>query len=337
MKSLRIMCAAAIICMLPAAAFAADDIMLIASNPTDGAATAQPAGDVTISSFGTVEEVGAGFVTVKMDDGALVARAQLNIGAETVILDSATGESVKLADIKAGERVLAYYSDKLSKSIPAQTELLALFTNAEEATPGVVWTVEEVAHSNSNSKILTVNNGDLLLTVTTDQPIKVGDRVAAWYDTVMMSLPAQAVAERVVVLSSVDTAVPEEVKPGVAVDMPASAPQVVKVNGKTVHAVVERLNGEVCVPLRLIAEELGYTLTWDGNKMAATITKDGVSTEVTMGSDTIVTDGDMAHKLGAGVYLRNREKMMVPVDMFKELGFAVSVGEQVEIGVAILS
>lgn len=326
MKKLRMLCMAAALCLLPGVALAADAPLLIAPNPNAGAA--QPAGVVVCSGYGTVEEVGGDYVVVKLEDGAPVQRAQLNITDESAVLDNATGRGVKLADIKKGDRVFACYSDRLTRSIPAQTPLIALFTNVDTSSPGVVWTVEDVAHSNSNAKKLTVDNGDLELTVYTDENIKTGDRIAAWYDAVMMSLPAQAVADRVVVLASVDTAVPTEVAEHA--QTPVSAPMVVKVNGAEVKVVVERLHGEPTVPLRAIADALGYTLSWDGAKMAATISKGQLAATATMGSAALVINGDTVD-LAAEVYLRNREKMFVPVQMFEKLGCTVKVGEQIEI------
>lgn len=321
MKKFRILCAAALICLIPGAAMAADTPVLIAANPMTGGATMPQAGGVQVlSSFGVVEEIGTDYVVVKLDEGASVARVQLNIGEDSVILDNVSGKAVKLADIKAGDRVFAHYSDMLTKSIPAQTEMVALFTNVESSTPGLVWTVESI-----DGNIAVVDNGGLFLTMPEGVTVKAGDRIAAWYENVMMSLPAQAVADRVVVLASVEASVPEKVEPTVV------EPQGVAVNGETVADVVEKVNGEYCVPLRAVAEKLGFELTWDGNRMSATIAKGEQTAQFTMDSDTLVVDGDMAHKLGAPVYLRNKEVMFVPVKALEMLGLTVVVGEQVEI------
>lgn len=336
MKKLRFLCAAALICMLPAAAFAADDVMLISATDGDAVATARPAGAVTtLSDFGEVAEVGEDYVVLKLDEGAAVARVQLNITDESAILDNATGKAVKLADVKVGERVYAYYSEQMTRSIPAQSALSLLLTNVENTTPGLFWTVEDVAHSNSNSKILTVNNGDLLLTVTTDENIQPGATVVAWYDMVLESLPAQATADRVTVLTAVDHAEPEEEK---AVETVVE-PQGVTVNGDKLDVVVETVNGEAMVPLRAVSEALGFTLTWNPNEMSAHITNGTVQTKVAMGDTTYymqtAIEGALGltgpQDLGAAVYLRNKEVMFVPANLFKLLGFDVEIGAQITI------
>lgn len=338
MKKFRILCAAAIIGLIPTAAMAADTPMLIAENPMDNIVASMPenAGVEMLSSFGEVEEVASEYVVVKLDEGASVARVQLNITEESAILDNVTAKGIEVLDIKVGDRVFAYFDDKMTKSIPAQSALIALFTNVEDSTPALVWTVEEVAHSNGSSKILTVDNGNLLLTVDTDFDIKAGSRIAAWYETVMMSLPAQAVADRVALLTSVDTANVEETQLPEQEEV-IYVPNSVKVNGEALDVTVEKVGEQVCVPLRAVAEKLGYKLTWDADRMTANISKDGVTAAAAMGSNTLVVDGDMAYDLGAEIYLQNKQTMFVPVSMFEKLGLAVKVGNELEIGVAVIS
>lgn len=342
MKKFRFLCAAALVCLLPGVALATDATALIASNPLDAASAAEPGGAVAaLADFGTVEEVAADYVTVKLDDGAAVARVQLNITDESAVLDNATGKPVKLADIKVGSRVYAYYSERMTRSIPAQSALYLLLTNVDDTTPAFYWTVEEVAHSNSSNKRLTVNNGDLVITVNTDENITPGSTVAVWYDVVMPSLPAQATASRVVPLISVDRseAVEDAVEEGVPVDTPTSDPKWVTVNGERLHVVVERLNGQAMIPLRAVAEALGFTLTWNPNEMSAHITNGTVQTKVAMGDATYYMQTAIPgalgltgpQDLGAPVYLRNNERMFVPANLFKLLGFDVEIGEQITI------
>lgn len=338
MKKFRILCAAALICLIPGAAMAADEVMAISEVGGDlVAAMPETAGVQVLSAFGEVEEIGEDYVVVKTDDGAAVARVQLNVTDESAILDNVTGKFVNLTDIKAGERVFAYFDDKLTRSIPAQSALIALFTNVEESTPALVWTVEDVAHSNSSSKILTVDNGGLEITVNTDAAIKAGDRVAAWYDVVMPSLPAQATADRVVVLISSDKAEVAEEKTEEAA--PVADPKWVTVNGEKLAVVVEKLNGEAMVPLRAVAEKLGFELTWNPDEMSAHITNGTVQTKVAMGDTTYymqtAIEGAVGltgpQDLGAPVYLRNKEVMFVPANLFKLLGFDVEIGEMITI------
>ncbi|MGN0134576.1 MAG: copper amine oxidase N-terminal domain-containing protein [Anaerotignum sp.] len=52
----------------------------------------------------------------------------------------------------------------------------------------------------------------------------------------------------------------------------------------------------VMVPLRETAEANGYTVKWQGKTKPILLEKDGVSMEITVGSDTYVVDGDMAMK-----------------------------------------
>lgn len=337
MKNFRLLCAAALLCLIPGAAMAADTPVVIASNPlADGAA--QPGGAVAaLADFGTVEEVGADYVVAKLDKGAAVARVQLNITDESAVLDNATGKAVKLADVKLGARVYAYYSEQMTRSIPAQSALYLLLTNVDDTTPAFYWTVEDVAHSNSQNKRLTVNNGDLVITVNTAEKITPGSTVAVWYDMVMPSLPAQATASRVVPLISVDHS--KAVEEAVPVDTPMPDPKWVTVNGERLHVVVERLNGQAMIPLRAVAEALGFTVTWNPAEMSAHITNGTVQTKVAMGDKTYYMQTAIPgavgltgpQNLGAPVYLRHNERMFVPARLFQLLGFDVETGEQITI------
>lgn len=336
MKKIRFLCAAALLCLLPGVALATDVAVPVATNSLDAASAAEPGGAVAaLADFGTVEELGADYVTVKLENGA-VARVQLNITDESAILDNATGKPVKLADVKVGSRVYAYYSEQMTRSIPAQSALYLLLTNVDDTTPAFYWTVEDVAHSNSSNKKLTVNNGDLVITVNTAENITPGSTVAVWYDMVMPSLPAQATASRVVPLISVDHS--EAVEDAVPVT-PTSDPKWVAVNGERLHVVVEQLNGQAMIPLRAVAEALGFTVTWDPAAMSAHITNGIVQTRVAMGDKTYYMQTAIPgavgltgpQDLGAPVYLRNNERMFVPANLFKLLGFDVEIGEQITI------
>lgn len=242
MKKIRMICAALTVGLMTSfggMAFAAD--AAVADLP---AAKEQPAvmqEEVRAhmqSGFAQVvetssTEMDSEFIVVKPEDESY-AEIRLNIGADSQLLDNQTGQAVKLADIKAGERVYVYYDLAMTRSIPPQSFMYLLLTNVDEGTPAKLWTVESFEADVSGDMVITTDNGGLLLRVpaaawTDGAPsFKDGDRFLAWYDIVALSYPGQATANKAMLLPSVeaatydafDTAVQDKLP---AVETPAAA------------------------------------------------------------------------------------------------------------------
>lgn len=349
----RILCAAALLSLMPAAAFAADDALLVAAKPVDignsgdAVAAVEPAGAVaSLSAYGEVEEVGRDYVVLKLDKGAAVGRVQLNVTDESAIVDNASGEFGKLSDIRVGERVYAYFSERMTRSVPAQSAMALLLTNVEESTPGLLWTVEDVAHYdsgfNGGGTRLTVNHGDLVLTVNdTDESEKIlpGATVVAWYDVVMPSLPAQAVADRVRVLIAVDhsEAVEEAVQDAVQDADTTENIKSLTVNGKKLDMAVEYVNGVAMVPLRAVAERLGFVVNWQSEDMSVNLNNGTVQTRVYNGVDSYyyatalegMVGMSKPEPLGAAMYFRGGWTAYAPAALFELLGASVAVDDGV--------
>jgi hypothetical protein len=124
----------------------------------------------------------------------------------TYLLDGKNGKVKKLSSFKVGKEVTVYYSPKMTRSIPPQTEAYAVVLGDNSEKIGKFFKVEEVILSEDGAYVTVVNTNESLV-ATIDKKanknfaeIKAGDELLMWYDMMTMSLPARTNAKKVVVL-----------------------------------------------------------------------------------------------------------------------------------------
>lgn len=252
MKKIRIFCAALTIAAVGAlggVAFAAEQPQskLPAELPqTKIEQTEQTANQVVEhmqSGYAEVMEIStiemdSEFIVVKPEDGSY-PEIRLNIGADSRLLDNKTGQEVKLADIKTGDRIYVYYDLAMTRSIPPQSFMYLLLTEVDEGTPARLWTVESFEADVSGDLVITTDNGGLLLRVPEKAwqggapAMKDGERFLAWYDIVALSYPGQATADRAMLLPET-TAATYDVVDTAADDTTAETPLAASTITKTV-------------------------------------------------------------------------------------------------------
>lgn len=186
MKKIRIFCAAmtiAVIGTFGGVALAADNTLKDVDNNTqqklpaftDGTVAAVEQQEVQVamlSGFAEITEIApaevdADFIVVKPEDGSY-PEIRLNIGADTLLLSNKDGKAVRLADLKAGDRVYVYYSPAMTRSIPPQSYMSLLLTDVDEGTPARFWTAEAVEADASGDLVITTDNGGLFVRVPKD-------------------------------------------------------------------------------------------------------------------------------------------------------------------------
>ncbi len=136
-----------------------------------------------------------------------------NITADTRII-AADGTPMDSSAIKVGEKVHAYVSPNMTRSIPpiaqAQSVVVALPANGLGAPTYVI--ASEVDEVDNGVGVLNQNK-DTIITVTNETPItrmdgsaatladiKADTQFFAWYDLVAQSYPAQATATKIVLI-----------------------------------------------------------------------------------------------------------------------------------------
>ena len=75
---------------------------------------------------------------------------------------------------------------------------------------------------------------------------------------------------------------------------------------------------DTVLPLRATLEEMGYTIEWTSNDAPIVITKDDVNLSVSIDSDTVVVDGDMAYQLSSDVTIVDGVTY-IPADLVEHL------------------
>lgn len=149
---------------------------------------------------GEIIDAGGNTVIIRSDDGKSTVAAL--IGADTYLINGKTGRTVKESDFKKGRRATAYYSGKMTKSIPPKAEAFAIISG-EGAR---FYVVEEARLSEDGSTMQVINtNRDLIATIDGKackdyRDIKSGDKLLLWYNIIAMSMPGRTNAEKAMIL-----------------------------------------------------------------------------------------------------------------------------------------
>ena len=233
----------------------------------------------------TTDEAGTASVLSLAVETAEGTPLILNVWTDTVCVDNQTGTPVELTQLAAGDAVYVYHDSAVTLSEPGQTNARVILTGLEDgASPAHLHTAGQVTRNTDGSIQILTDDGGMLVTVTgetpirplytknlvTAQDIRMGTRLLAWYDTVAFSYPGQTEAARVVLLPACDRDVAIQTQDGTGIG-----------TGR-----IE--DGVAMVPLRLTAETLGFTVTWDAETRSAHLENGDVQTDVCIGQDSYV-------------------------------------------------
>lgn len=204
-----------------------------------------------------------------IDDQLLVTVNQmdlvLNISEETLVIDSKTGLPASLEDLKVDDAIFVYYSAAMMKSLPPQSHAIAIVTQVEKnKSHAELFTVKEII-SEKDGEIRALNkDGDLIVAfleeisltpfktkqIVTIDDIKVGTQLFIWYEIVALSYPGQTAATKAVLVGQLDQ------------------------------------NGFLTLPLRAVAESLGFQVTWNGEERSVLLDDGVVKTTLFIGEDS---------------------------------------------------
>lgn len=290
-----------------------------------------------LQGHASIKEVLAnGNLLVSVDGQEVV----LKLNEETYLIHAKTGLPVSSKDFKAKDALYVYYSPVMTRSLPPQSNAIAVVTGVEkDKTFPRLFTVKEIV-SEKDTEVRVLNTeGDLIVTLTKDTPVspfktkqmvnfsdvKVGTQIFVWYDIVAMSYPGQTGATKAVILGQCEEAQSPEL--GVA-EVKATQEMLSKLklnlNGKAISAKLELQNGHVMVPLRQVAKELGFKIQWDADIKGVHLDDGSVKTDVVLGEDGYFKASSKAigltqmFELGAKPEMKNGT-LYVPVSLFNLL------------------
>ncbi len=246
----------------------------------------------------------------------------LSVAPMTELATVVSYENGDLSALKAGESVYVYHDEAVTMSLPAQTTAYAVLTNlTDKHAPASLLTAEAVQKNDDGSVTVTCQSGALHLTIAKDasvQPfmtrnivtvddIHVGTRFFAWFDVAATSYPAQAAADRVVIPGQEDSRFLVFSKDGSQLTEGCVA------------------DGVAMVPVRKVAENLGYKVSWDGKTQTVILKKGETPINVQLGADRYHAGNDRTGgvSLGAASYEINGTSW-VPAELFQLAGETIS-------------
>ena len=220
-----------------------------------------------------------------------------------VIIDGAVKT---LADLKEGMTATIVMDDfaPMTMSLPPQTSgAIAIVVDGETPTTTVVEKFNDELVGGDVKLIIdeTVQILDIRGTrqILTADDIK-GHKAIAVYGASTKSIPAQTTPYLVVILDNAEETTE-------ATD-----------TTKTTETRDADETADTVLPLRATLEEMGYTIEWTSNDAPIVITKDDVNLSVSIDSDTVVVDGDMAYQLSSDVTIVDGVTY-IPADLVEHL------------------
>ena len=127
------------------------------------------------------------------------------VDRDTYVVEGANGKLRLPYALKEGQKVTAYYSATMTRSMPPQSHALAIVIEDSEE-PASFFEVAQASLAKDGSYVTVLNtNNDVIATIDANAcadfaKIKKGDKLLVWSSMMTMSLPAQTHAEKVVVL-----------------------------------------------------------------------------------------------------------------------------------------
>ena len=189
--------------LFASSAIANDNNVEIRKLPAMKAAQTQAVQDVLFTT-GKILEVQDNVLVIKGEGHHNLVAAVVT--DNTYLLNGKNGKGKKLSSFKVGKEVTVYYSPKMTRSIPPQTEAYAVVLGDNSEKMGKFFKVGEVTFSEDGTYVNVTNTNESLI-ATVDKKanknfaeLKVGDSLMIWYDMMTMSLPAFTNANKVVIL-----------------------------------------------------------------------------------------------------------------------------------------
>lgn len=158
----------------------------------------------TYVTRGEIVAVENGMYIIKGEGSRNIMVAAI-VDHDTYVVEGASGKLRLPYALKEGQKVTAYYSATMTRSMPPQSHALAIVIEDSEE-PASFFEVAQASLAKDGSYVTVLNiNNDVIATIDANAcadfaKIKKGDKLLVWSSMMTMSLPAQTHAEKVVVL-----------------------------------------------------------------------------------------------------------------------------------------
>lgn len=204
-----------------------------------------------LSTVGKIDEINDNHFVIVGEEGQRTV--ELDINADTYLLNGVTGEILTWDMLSEGDAVTAYYGSMLTRSIPPQGQAVALVIGNREKR-GMFVEVQHIISEDSYGVTFLTQNEDMEILIPTDERghipnIKERMNLLVWGDAMTLSLPARMTATRSQVLP--DTF-------DMRLDKEAGK---IWIHGKEAGSIVVK-DGSMLLSLRDATEALGYKTEW---------------------------------------------------------------------------
>ncbi|MFZ5354585.1 MAG: copper amine oxidase N-terminal domain-containing protein [Bacillota bacterium] len=261
--------------------------------------------EIVYGSFsGTVKEI----AELESEDGSKIVHAERWDGEIADIIISKDTYVVDGAELAVGASITAFYDAEAPMIMiyPPQYSALIVAVTGEKNANAVVDRFDEDLVSSDNSLKLILSKDTLI--VTRDGEKYEGElshcKLLVIYGITTKSIPAQTTPVKIVVLSE-KTTLPD-----------VSAMEII-VNGKVLDAPAAYTNkkGTVMIPLRAVAEALGYDVQWYGETRSVTLSSE---ISMTIAIDSYSNKGAASIRLGTAPEL-TESRTFVPLSFFRDV------------------
>lgn len=240
---------------------------------------------------------GSKMIFTESEDGA---PAYVIIGHDTYILET--------AEIKIGDTISAYYDVRKPMIMIYPPQYAAEVVVVESPDRNVKFDIfdENLTSSDNQLKLNISDETEIVFYDGTPYEGELaGKRLVVIYTTSTKSIPAQTTPEKVIVL-------PDKIEDMAGYDV--SSAEIIVEDKKIEAAPAYEKEGTVMVPLRAIAEALGYEILWHNETQSVSL---GQDIQLTIGKNEYIADEDII-KLERAPELCN-EKTFVPLSFFRKV------------------
>ena len=258
----------------------------------------------------------------------------VHVSDKTFVLNAQDGLPMDL-DKRINDHVAVYYGPMTTMSIPAQSPAICILGNiaADGKFPNYA-KVEAVTKGKDGSIVVTTDGGSRLVTLGKEMPItphltknivtiedvQVGSELLLWYDVMALSMPAQANADKAIILRQPVVNADDENNEAVTENTLSVALEACKitVNQKELagQKPYKNANGDVMVPVRAVAEALGYEVVWMKGSDNVIVKQGAKSATFTLGNNNYGAN-KMLVKLNSAPQVKNCTTY-VPADFFAQ-------------------
>lgn len=264
-----------------------------------------------VEKAGTFIQHRGNITAVEQRENAKLFTAELNDNVFNFYVDDKT-----FVFDEHGNEVELKIGDTISLSIYADQPMILIYP-PQYAPPVVIVEKDDTANSVKIAKFdenFLSDDGNLKLNLNEESVIinTKGEKVSAkelknysaivFYGPTTKSIPAQTAPEKIIVFPKLE----EEA------EKPEIAPEIQELIGED----YKEVDGKIMVPLRIVAEELGFKVTSTGN--GAVISKNALSYTITRGEKTYGHNRALKH-FDVAPALLEENKTYVQYDFVKEL------------------